>query len=619
MPFVSDLLTATPATVDGNPTPNRTWQWLRGSTPISGATSNTYTVQEADIGETISVRQTETNLLGSASAFSLATAIVTVFDAYAIGGNSPELVASFLTQEDGTTEGEYFRTGGATDDFTMFTFSRASNATMFDSTGTLKWAPHNLMPSTDNSTEDTRCTITGGQSVTAVLGLTEARLFTQSTGTTEIFHVTRYDLTGAVLGQTYTSSYIVKAGTAPYVFVTHWNTPNARHYSISVDLSDGSVVDTSSSAWTGSHNVEGLGNGYYKIDVTSTSFNIPHLSFSIGFSATSTLDAYGLVYEDGTGVTGYILAEHLYRSDLGGMADNPDQPAGLEKYVPTTSAAVYLPRRNAYYYNGTAWTKGGLQLESRAATQLLHGTDSFATQTETVTAQAYTLQFRGTGSIALTGAHTATLNGTGADALVSLTFTPSAGTLTLTPSGTVDYPQLETGSAPTSYIPNTAGSGTVTRAAETLSIAGVNSPISATEATLAADVLLTSDGLGPEIFNILSGGNWVRVYPRNVASTYAQWRPSYSVEVTSAQGGTISAGINQPVTVALGIKANDFFQLAAQGNVSTALATTTITDFSGRNIGISGNITEGSFFYKSIRVWSTKLPEADLITAGTAS
>jgi hypothetical protein len=50
------------------------------------------------------------------------------------------------------------------------------------------------------------------------------------------------------------------------------------------------------------------------------------------------------------------------------MADNPDQPAGLEKYVPTTSAAVYLSRRNAYYYNGTAWTKGGLQLESAAAT-----------------------------------------------------------------------------------------------------------------------------------------------------------------------------------------------------------------------------------------------------------
>jgi hypothetical protein len=52
------------------------------------------------------------------------------------------------------------------------------------------------------------------------------------------------------------------------------------------------------------------------------------------------------------------------------MANNPDQPAGLEKYVPTTSAAVYLARRNAYYYD-SGWTKGGLLLESAAATNLV--------------------------------------------------------------------------------------------------------------------------------------------------------------------------------------------------------------------------------------------------------
>ena len=155
------------------------------------------------------------------------------------------------------------------------------------------------------------------------------------------------------------------------------------------------------------------------------------------------------------------------------------------------TAADGVVRRNAYYYNGSAWVKGGLRLESAAATQLLHGTDSFATQDETVTAQAYTLQFRGTGSITLSGAHSATLNGTGANDLVSLTFTPSAGTLTLTPSGTVNYPQLETGSIPTSYIPNTAGSGTVTRAAETLSIAGADTPANTTAMSISMKGLMT--------------------------------------------------------------------------------------------------------------------------------
>jgi len=40
----------------------------------------------------------------------------------------------------------------------------------------------------------------------------------------------------------------------------------------------------------------------------------------------------------------YILRAHLHRSDLGGMVDNPDQPLSRASYVPTTSAAKYLPR-----------------------------------------------------------------------------------------------------------------------------------------------------------------------------------------------------------------------------------------------------------------------------------
>lgn len=342
--------------------------------------------------------------------------------------------------------------------------------------------------------------------------------------------------------------------------------------------------------------------------------------FSIGGASPELVAAF-TVASDGTTAGEYFRKASsdttfgdLFTFSRSGTATYFDGSGVLQ------TAADGVARRNAHYYNGSAWVNGGLQLEAAAATQLLHGTDSIATQDETVTAQAYTLQFRGTGSIALTGAHTDTLSGTGANDLVSLTFTPSAGTLTLTPSGTVDYPQLEVGSIPTSYIPNTAGSGTVTRAAETLSIAGADSPITATEATLAVDALLTSDGSGPEIFNIVSGGSHIRIYPRNISSTYSRWSgATYQPLVTAAQGGLIPAGVNQPVTVALGGKANDFAQLVVNGNAGTALATTTMADFSGQNIGINGNIGEGTFFYKTIRIWSTKLPEADLITAGTAA
>lgn len=69
--YIGDLLTATAAPVQSEFATTRTWQWLRGSTAISGATSSTYTVQEADRGNTLSVKQIETNIAGTAEATSL--------------------------------------------------------------------------------------------------------------------------------------------------------------------------------------------------------------------------------------------------------------------------------------------------------------------------------------------------------------------------------------------------------------------------------------------------------------------------------------------------------------------------------------------------------------------
>jgi len=61
---VGQLLTASAASVTGNPSPSRTWQWLRDGSSISGATSSTYTLVSADGGTDVSVRQTEANALG---------------------------------------------------------------------------------------------------------------------------------------------------------------------------------------------------------------------------------------------------------------------------------------------------------------------------------------------------------------------------------------------------------------------------------------------------------------------------------------------------------------------------------------------------------------------------
>lgn len=115
-------------------------------------------------------------------------------------------------------------------------------------------------------------------------------------------------------------------------------------------------------------------------------------------------------------------------------------------------------------------------------TNLVYPSDIATTQVRAVTAVAHTLSFYGTGLISLSGAFSGSLAGTSTNNKVSLTFTPTAGNLTLTVSGSVTNWQLEAGSNATSYIPTTTGS--VTRNADVISNTNVSTLIGQTEGTI---------------------------------------------------------------------------------------------------------------------------------------
>ena len=84
--------------------------------------------------------------------------------------------------------------------------------------------------------------------------------------------------------------------------------------------------------------------------------------------------------------------------------------------------------------------------------------ETLATQDVTATAVVHTVSFSGTGTITFSGAHTGSLVGSGAgdNDIVSVSFTPSAGTVTCTISGTVKYANFEIGTYRSAWIPTVA-------------------------------------------------------------------------------------------------------------------------------------------------------------------
>lgn len=130
------------------------------------------------------------------------------------------------------------------------------------------------------------------------------------------------------------------------------------------------------------------------------------------------------------------------------------------------------PNVAAFSHDPATGAALGLRIEMQRANLLLNSA-TLVTQTVTVTAVATTLSFWGTGTVTLTGASTAgPLVGTGATQRVTLTFTPTAGSLTLTVSGSVQYANLEEGANATSWIQTT--SAAATRTADSAVMTGAN-------------------------------------------------------------------------------------------------------------------------------------------------
>ena len=213
------------------------------------------------------------------------------------------------------------------------------------------------------------------------------------------------------------------------------------------------------------------------------------------------------------------------------------------------SAAVDAPRFDT---DPVTLQSRGLLVEEASSNVLLNSLLSgvnLLTQSVTVSAVVYTLSFYGTGTITLTGAHSATVVGIGAfPARRVLTFTPTIGPLLLTVSGTVQFAQLEVGAFATSFIP-TAGV-LASRSADIVTMTGANFSAwyNQSEGTMLCDFALegvTTGGTPGDVWGVDNSGS---------ASNSIKLRQGVGISGTDALVTT--GGVTQVDTASVATSAN---------------------------------------------------------------
>jgi hypothetical protein len=243
-------------------------------------------------------------------------------------------------------------------------FSRASGATMFNSSGQLVWAPENLVPWSEDFTQASWATgqtsKTGGQADPN--GGTTACLIAPTASLGAKF-VTGPSTTFAS-GATYTESIFVRAGGTTRMQLafdfSRFSTSVYANFSL---VGSGSVLATGAGATA---TITRIGD-WYRVTLTgAASSDGSGVSFVIGQINSDT--ALRLPSFTGDPAMTFTVAfAQLHRS-----------PNASTEYIPTTSSPVYRARTRSHVFTDGQWTNAGMLVEGQATNLVPHSAASTA-------------------------------------------------------------------------------------------------------------------------------------------------------------------------------------------------------------------------------------------------
>jgi hypothetical protein len=275
-------------------------------------------------------------------------------------------------------------------------------------------------------------------------------------------------------------------------------------------------------------------------------------------------------------------------------------------YIPTTTVAVSADTPRI--------TNKGVLIEEARTNSFLNS-DTGVTQGVTTTAASWTLQFRGTGSITLSGGATGTLTGTGVNNVVSLTVTATAAVTTLTVTGSCTNVQFEAGAFASSYIPTTGTAAT--RAADRLYYTGLGSLLAPPFTEVISVDLYQAAGTLRRPLSLSDGTTANRLLiDQAVANSFGQTEVSGGVtQPTVPASPTFTGRVQAKVGVRL--QATQATQVTNGGTVRNSAANTAPIGMNQIEIG-QGQAGGGAYangYIKSVAIYPYAMTDAQLQAA----